>query len=120
MSLPQPKMLIVPAPQNDHPLNKSRIDPKMILHPPQSSLGVQPQGTGMAQNEFPNLRIQPIDSARSAVDATPTNWPALKVQIIPNQSPGFRLSGKLAAPCPNPNLQPLPQEREVGQASHLR
>jgi hypothetical protein len=116
MSLPQPKMLIVPAPQNDHPLNKSRIDPKMIVHPPQSSLGVQPPGTSVAQNEYPNLRIQPIDSARSAVEAIPTNWPALNVQTIPNQWPGFRLSGKLAAPGPNPNLQPLPQEREVGQA----
>jgi hypothetical protein len=119
MSLPQPKVLLVPAPQNDHPLNRSRIDPKMIVHPPQSSLGVQPPGTIVAQNEYPNLRIQPIDSARSAVEAIPTNWPALNVQTIPNQWPGFKLSGSLAAPGSDPHLQPMTREREVGQASHL-
>jgi hypothetical protein len=100
--LPQPKVLIVPAPQNAHPLNNARIDPKMIVHPPKSNLGVQPPGTIVAQNDYPNLRIQPIDTAHSAVEAVPTNWPALKVQTIPNQWPSLRLGGSLVAPGPNP------------------
>jgi hypothetical protein len=112
-SLPQPKILLVPAPEKAHPLNAAQIDPKMIVHPPQSSLGVQPPGTIVAQNEFPNLRIQPIDSARLTVKAIPTNRPAFPVQTIPNHWPSFRSGGSLAAPGANPNLQPLTQVRET-------
>jgi len=111
MSVPQPKMLLVPAPQNAHPLNNAQIDPKMIVHPPKSSLGVQPPGTIVAQNEYPNLRIQPIETARSAVEAIPTNWPEHPTQTIPNQWPSVRLRGSLVAP--GPNLQPLTQVRET-------
>lgn len=113
MPLSQPRALFVPAPQNTHPLNKAQIDPRMIVHPPQSSLGVQPPGTSVAQNEFPNLRIQPIDSARSVAEAIPTNWPAMRVQTIPNQWPKFQLGGIPAAPGPNPNLQPWTQVRDT-------
>jgi hypothetical protein len=112
MSLPQPKILLVPAPEKAHPLNNAQIDPKMIVHPPQSSLGVQPPGTIVAQNEYPNLRIQPIDSARSALEAIPTNWPAFQVEKIPTQWPSFRLGGSRVASSSNPNFQPIPQLRD--------
>jgi hypothetical protein len=37
-----PKVGITPS------LNDAQIDPKIIVHPPQSKLGVQPQGTIIA------------------------------------------------------------------------
>jgi hypothetical protein len=112
MSLPQPKILLVPAPEKAHPLNNAQIDQKMIVHPPQSSLGVQPPGTIVAQNEYPNLRVLPIDSARSPLEAIPTNWPAFQVEKIPTQWPSFRLGGRLAATSSNLNFQPIPQVRD--------
>jgi hypothetical protein len=57
----QPKMLKLPKPETNRPLVGAEIDPKIIVHPPQSSIGVNPPGTPMAQNEYPHLEMRPIE-----------------------------------------------------------
>jgi hypothetical protein len=47
----QPKMLKLPQPETD---------PKIIVRPPQASIGVNPPGTPTAQNEYPHLQMRPI------------------------------------------------------------
>jgi hypothetical protein len=64
----------------------AKIDPKMIVHPPQASLGLQ-QGIPFAQNAYANLRMLPIDSPHAGINAIPAQWPNLKVQAIPTQWP---------------------------------
>jgi hypothetical protein len=56
----------------------AQIDPKMIVHPPQSSIGVQPPGTLVAQNEYHHLQMLHIVSASFNLGAIPTQWPRLK------------------------------------------
>ena len=64
----------------------AEVDPKMIVRPPQASLGLQ-QGIPIDQGQFANLRLLPIDSQSAAVNAIPVQWPNMKVQAIPTQWP---------------------------------
>jgi hypothetical protein len=64
--LPTPRTVVVPKAAGTRLLGDARIDPKMIVHPPSSSIGVQPPGTQIAQNEFSHLQMLPIESTRSA------------------------------------------------------
>jgi len=75
----------------------ARVDPKMVVHPPPASIGLQPPGTVIAQNEFPNLRILPIESPESKIAALPSQWPNLKVQGIPTRWPKLEMSPNLGA-----------------------
>ena len=59
----EPKMLKLPKPETESPLVGAEIDPKIVVHPPQSSIGVNPPGTPMAQNEYPHLQMRPIEAA---------------------------------------------------------
>lgn len=61
----------------------AQIDPKMIVHPPQSSLGEQPPGKLVAQNLYPGLRLLPIEESKARSQPLSTIWPHLKVQQIP-------------------------------------
>jgi hypothetical protein len=61
----------------------AEIDPKMIVHPPQSSLGDQPPGTLGPQNLYPGLRMLPIEESKLKAEPMPITWPNLKVQQIP-------------------------------------
>jgi len=65
----------------------ARINPKMIVHPPQASIGFQTPGIPVGQNEFSNLQMLPIDSAGVKIQAIPAQWLSLKVQAIPIQWP---------------------------------
>jgi hypothetical protein len=69
----------------------AQIDPKMILHP-KSSLSLQGPGTLVAQNQYPNLQLLPIQSPASPVKTIPVEWPKLKLQSIPTQWPGLQSS----------------------------
>jgi hypothetical protein len=82
-----PGILVQPSPVDTTRLKDAQIDPKMVVHPPASSIGVQPPGTAVAQNEYPHLRILPIKSASSHVEAIPTQWPPKRVENIPTQWP---------------------------------
>lgn len=64
----------------------AEVDPKMIVRPPQASLGMQ-QGIPIHQNQFANLQMLPIASPHAGINAIPTQWPNLKVQGIPTQWP---------------------------------
>ena len=91
----QPMIELQPGPRSlqlrDHALGNTLIDPKMIVHPPKSSLGVQQQGTLMAQNQFPDLRFLPIHGSGEKSLAIPNSWPNLKLQQIPIEWPKFTL-----------------------------
>jgi hypothetical protein len=73
--LADPKIMMVPNAVDTTRLSKAEIDPEIIVHPPPSSIGEQPPGTAVTQNEYPNLRILPIDSTNSALEAIPTISP---------------------------------------------
>ncbi len=82
-SVAPPKMLIQPQVPAARRLDEARIDPKMIVHPPQSSIGMQPPGIPVAQNEYPHLQVLPIESADSALKLIPTKWPRFQLEKIP-------------------------------------
>jgi hypothetical protein len=71
--------------------NDAQIDPKIIVRPPQSKLGVQPLGTIIAKNEFPNLRFLPIASPGSTLHPVRTRWPSFGIEQIPTTWPKFEL-----------------------------
>jgi hypothetical protein len=83
--LTPPKMMYVPKVVDTRPKD-ARIDPKIIVHPPASSIGVQPPGTAVAQNEYPDLRMLPIESAGSHLEAIPTQWPMAEIVAAHNSS----------------------------------
>lgn len=87
MSLPAPKIMMVPNARDTTRLSNSEIDPKLIVHPPLSILGAQPPGIAMTQSEYPNLQTLPIDSTNSALEAIPIMWPRYRLETIPTQWP---------------------------------
>lgn len=76
---------IMPSAEAARRWDDAKIDPKMIVHPPQSSIGVQPPGSLVAQNEYPNLRMLPIEA--SSAKPIPTQWSLLQIKLIPIQWP---------------------------------
>jgi hypothetical protein len=88
--LPQP-MIVLPNGGPLRPNDRAKIDPQMIIHPPKSSLGLQPPGTLVAQNEYPGLQFLPIESSKKKMENIPTTWPNLKLQPIPILWPKSRL-----------------------------
>jgi hypothetical protein len=70
-SVVPPRMLIQPQVPATRRLDNAQIDPKMIVRPPQSSLGVRQPGTAVAQGEYPHLEMLPIESPNSALKAIP-------------------------------------------------
>ena len=85
--LTPPRIMVVPKAAGTRPLKDAQIDPGIVVHPPASSMGVQPPGTAVAQNEYPHLRMLPIESAGSQVGAIPTQWPPNRLENIPAQWP---------------------------------
>jgi hypothetical protein len=65
------KAVIQPQVPATRRLNDAQIDPKMIVHPPQSSIGVQPPGTAVAQKEYLHLQVLPIESPNPVTKAIP-------------------------------------------------
>lgn len=80
---PPQKTIILPAPVPLDRQGEAQIDPKMIVHPPQSSLGEQAPGTQIAQNLYPGLVLQRIEEPKAKLQQIPITWPNLKVQNIP-------------------------------------
>lgn len=66
---------------------RSQIDPKIVVHPPQSSLGEQPPGALLAQNLYPGLQLLPIEECTKVLTPIPTTWPNLKLEQIPTVWP---------------------------------
>lgn len=85
--LTEPKMMLAPKTVDRPRLGDAQIDPEIIVHPPPSSIGAQAPGTVVAQNEYPHLRVLPIDSADRALEKIPTTWPRYRLETIPTQWP---------------------------------
>lgn len=86
------RQFIVPKAAAEIRWNDAQLDPKIIVHPPQSRLGLQPSGTDIATNQFPNLKFLPIAAPDPASHAIPAQWPSFKIEEIPTQWPKFALS----------------------------
>lgn len=75
-------------PKTLKPLGDAQIDPAIIIRPSQSKSIDQPQGTMIAQNQFPGLQFLPIDLAqRAKIKPIPTTWPLFKLEPIPTGCP---------------------------------
>jgi hypothetical protein len=72
-------------------VDNAQIDPRMIVHPAQSSIGAQPQGKLVAQNLYPDLQFLPIQAQAAASKALSTQWPLEKLQKIPTEWPKFEM-----------------------------
>ena len=82
--LADPKVMMVPNPLDTTRLSSAEI----IVHLPPSSIGVQPPGTAVTQNdEYANFRMRPIELTNSALEAIPTMWPRYRLETIPTQWP---------------------------------
>lgn len=84
-------IIMLPSPGPLRQLDRTQIDPQIIVHPPKSSLGTEPQGTLMAQNQDPGLQFLPIESSRTKLEKTPITWPKLTIQPIPIVWPNYKL-----------------------------
>jgi hypothetical protein len=79
-------VMVQQKPEPGSGLKIDRIDPRMVVHPPQTSVGEQAPGTLVAQNLYPGLRFAPIDQSHAA-KAIPVAWPELQVKNIPTSWP---------------------------------
>jgi hypothetical protein len=59
------------------------VDPEMVMHPPQSSLGEQAPGTQVAQNLYPGLTLLPIQESKAKTQPIPIAWPDAPIKNIP-------------------------------------
>lgn len=73
----------MPAPAAPYQRDNVQIDPNIIVHPPQPSLGEQAPGTQIAQNLYPGLVLLPIDESKAKLQQIPITWRNLNVQNIP-------------------------------------
>lgn len=87
--------------------DNAQIDPQMIIHPPQSSIGAQSSGKLVAQNHYPNLEFLPIHAPTVASKPLSTQWPLSKLQKIPTQWPKFEM---LPAQSGTPALAQAPMK----------
>jgi hypothetical protein len=69
----------------------AQIDPKIVVHPPPSSIGAQPPGTQMAQNLYPGLEWLPIGEAHLKEQPIPTQWPKSALKAIPTEWHTFKI-----------------------------
>ena len=83
---------IVPKSGVETRWSDAQIDPKIIVHPPQSKLGMQQPGINIATNQFPNLKFLPIASPGALPHAPPAQWPSFGIEQIPTTWPKFKLS----------------------------
>jgi hypothetical protein len=60
-----------------------KLDPKIVVHPPQSSLGEQLAGAPVAQNLYPGLELLPVEESRAKGGPIPTTWPNATIEAIP-------------------------------------
>lgn len=81
------RVLIQPKAEAAQHWNDARIDPRIIVHPPPSSVGVQPPGTLVAKNLYPDLRFQPVQWPNLKFQRIPTLWPRLKIGPIGGGTP---------------------------------
>lgn len=77
-----PKIVLPPA-QLTQREGGFKLDPKIVVHPPQSNLGEQLPGTLVAQNLYPGLVLLPVEESKAKGGPIPTTWPNAKIEAIP-------------------------------------
>jgi hypothetical protein len=99
-----PRIIVTPKMIAPRRWDDARIDPKILAHPPQSTLGVQPPGTQVAQNEYPNLLMLLIDSPSVTPQPAPSQWPGYRLKAVCTQWSQFEFllihSDPKAIPAP--------------------
>lgn len=70
----------------------TEIDPKILIHPPQSALGEPAPGTLVAQNLYPGLEFKRIGESHMSGGPIPTLWPNLRIENIPTVWPKLNIS----------------------------
>lgn len=80
-------IVIHPGPMDLMRSRDAQIDPKIVVHPSQSSLGQQPPTTLMAQNLYPGLQLMPICRPNTGLHSISIVWPNLKAQPTPTTWP---------------------------------
>jgi len=85
------KTIILPTHVPQHQKADTLIDPNIVVHPPQSSLGEQSPGAQIAQNLYPGLALLPINDWKGNAKQIPSKWPNLKVQNIPTAWPKLEI-----------------------------
>jgi hypothetical protein len=78
-----PQRKVILAPNGDVQIRDKQFDSRIIVRPPQSSLGEQPPGKEVAQNQYPGLMLLPIQESKAIGLPIPTTWPNMKVENIP-------------------------------------
>jgi hypothetical protein len=68
-----------------------KINPKMIVPPPQSSLGEKQSATLIAQDLHPGLQFLPLQEWKEKGEPIPTTWPNLKIERIPTNWPNVKM-----------------------------
>jgi hypothetical protein len=97
-TLNMPSWIVInPPPVTLKPLGDAQIDPKIILHPQHSRVGVQPLGTQIAQNQFPGLELLPIQWPKLKIEPIPTVWPNLNMEPISTMCAECRMGGMTPA-----------------------
>ena len=91
-TLGQPLKMPLPLGAGSVRLGSAQIDPEMIVHPPQTSIGMQPPGTQVAQNLYPGLELMPIDRSKAKVEPIPTMISNVKMEKIPTTWTQFTVS----------------------------
>jgi hypothetical protein len=84
--------LTLPPGAGEFRMPTTPADPKMIVRPPQASIGVQPPGTQVAQNLYPGLKFMPIEQATVKVEPIPIVLPNAKMEKIPTTWTEFKMS----------------------------
>jgi hypothetical protein len=77
-----PKIFLPPG-QFTQPEGGFTLDSKIVVHPPQSSLGVQAPGTLVAQDLYPGLQLLPIEESKAKGEPIPITWPNARIEPIP-------------------------------------
>lgn len=75
--------MTVPPVMGQSQMPNAPADPEMVVHPPQSSIGVQPPGTQVAQNLYPDLQLMRIDQSKMKAEPIPTAFPNMKMEKTP-------------------------------------
>jgi hypothetical protein len=77
-----PKIFVPPA-QISFRDPGATLDAKIVVHPPQLSVGALAPGTTVAQNLYPGLELLPIEQSKAKGEPIPTTWPNAKIEAIP-------------------------------------
>ena len=91
--------LLSPAPIPQ--LGDSHLDPKIIHRPSQSDFAQQPPRTPLAHDLYPDLKLQPLETA--TLENIPTFWFKLKIVPIPTAFPDAKAT---SVQSPKPCMMP--------------